>query len=158
MFYDIAGLLNHIDYVNLATFDVQTPERNPKEADYPAPLNEGNERDPWSNVNYQVNYWLQQNTPATKINVGIPTYGRAWKLTSDSGVTGVPPLPVSLLIYIKIKILYLLKIFWISRLTVLLHKDLIQEFPDSYHILKFVPNYLILVIQILKVLMLHFVK
>ena len=29
---------------------------------------------------------------ANKILIGLPTYGRTWKLTSDSGKTGVPPL------------------------------------------------------------------
>lgn len=91
MFFDVPALINNIDYVNLATFDVQTPERNPKEADYPAPIYEGTDKEPGSNLNYQVTYWLQQNTPASKINIGIPTYGRAWKLTGDSGTTGVPP-------------------------------------------------------------------
>lgn len=88
-------MVNNIDYVNLATFDVLTPDRNPKEADFPAPVYEGHEREAHANINYQVTYWLQQNTPASKINVGIPTYGRAWKLTSDSGITGVPPVRVS---------------------------------------------------------------
>lgn len=96
MFFDVPALINNIDYVNLAAFDVQTPERNPKQADFPAPVYEGNERESHSNINFQVTYWLQQNTPASKINVGIPTYGRVWKLTSDSGITGVPPVAVSL--------------------------------------------------------------
>ncbi|KAH1024436.1 hypothetical protein HUJ05_003921 [Dendroctonus ponderosae] len=29
--------------------------------------------------------------PANKLLLGIPTYGRAWKLNEDSGFTGVPP-------------------------------------------------------------------
>lgn len=93
LFFDVPALINNIDYVNLAAFDVQTPDRNPKQADFPAPVYEGNEREPESNINAQVTYWLTQNAPASKINVGIPTYGRAWKLTSDSGITGVPPIP-----------------------------------------------------------------
>lgn len=36
---------------------------------------------------------LTQGLPANKLLLGIPTYGRAWKLNEDSGFTGVPPVP-----------------------------------------------------------------
>lgn len=52
------------------------------------------ERSVESNVDNQVGYWLKSGTPVSKIIVGIPTYGRSWKMTSDSGLTGVPPLTV----------------------------------------------------------------
>lgn len=35
---------------------------------------------------------LQQGASSTKIVVGIATYGRTWKLDSDSEISGVPPL------------------------------------------------------------------
>lgn len=91
LFYDIPAIVNNIDFVNLAAFDFATPERYPKEADYPAPLYELNERHPEHNINSQVQFWLSKNCPASKINVGVPTYGRAWRMTSDSGLTGHPP-------------------------------------------------------------------
>lgn len=93
MFYDIPAIINYLDFVNLAAFDFQTPDRNPKEADYPAPIYELNERNPNSNINAQVQLWLSNRCPASKINVGIPTFGRVWKMTEDSGITGVPPIP-----------------------------------------------------------------
>ncbi|XP_055922021.1 chitinase-like protein Idgf4 [Eupeodes corollae] len=92
IFIDVGAIINYLDFVTLAAFDFQTPTRNPKEADFPAPLYELNERNPEHNVNYQVQYWLNGHCPATKINVGIPAYGRAWTMTSDSGITGVPPI------------------------------------------------------------------
>ncbi|XP_055373731.1 chitinase-like protein Idgf4 [Condylostylus longicornis] len=91
LFYDVPALINNIDFVNLAAFDFHTPLRYPKEADYPAPLYELNDRHPEHNVNFQVQYWLGLHCPATKINVGVPTYGRVWQMTSDSGLTGHPP-------------------------------------------------------------------
>ncbi|XP_055857827.1 chitinase-like protein Idgf4 isoform X1 [Episyrphus balteatus] len=93
IFIDVNAIVNYLDFVTLAAFDFQTPTRNPKEADFPAPLYELNERNPEHNVNYQVQYWLNGHCPATKINVGIAAYGRAWKMSSDSGITGVPPIP-----------------------------------------------------------------
>lgn len=89
MFFDIPAIVNYLDFVNLAAFDFYTPERNPEQADLTAPLYEMVDRDPQSNVDYQVKYWLQNHCPASKINVGIPAYGRPWKLTEDSGNT--PP-------------------------------------------------------------------
>lgn len=75
----------------LSSFDFQTPARNPKEADYPAPLYDLNERIPESNINSQVLYWLAAHAPASKLIVGIPTFGRTWKLEDGSTLTGVPP-------------------------------------------------------------------
>lgn len=91
LFYDVPAIVNYLDFVNLHAFDFYTPERNPEVADYPSPIYELNERDPELNANRQVQYWLNNHCPATKINVGIATYGRAWKMTKDSGLTGLPP-------------------------------------------------------------------
>lgn len=92
VYYDVPAIINNLDFVVLEAFDFQTFTRNPKEADFPHPLYELNERNPEANVNYQVQYWLTNKAPASKMIVGIPTYGRAWKMIEDSGITGVPPL------------------------------------------------------------------
>ncbi|XP_017064046.1 chitinase-like protein Idgf4 [Drosophila eugracilis] len=91
LFFDVPAIINNLDYVNLHTYDFQTPERNNEVADFPAPIYELNERNPEFNINYQVRYWTGNRAPAAKINVGVATYGRAWKLTKDSGLTGLPP-------------------------------------------------------------------
>lgn len=92
VFFDIPAIINNLDYVVLPSFDFQTPARNPKEADYSAPLYELNERIKESNVNSQVLYWLGQHAPASKLIVGIPAFGRTWKLEEDNTQTGVPPI------------------------------------------------------------------
>lgn len=91
-FFDIPAIINNLDYVVLPSFDFQTPARNHKEADYSAPLYELNERIKESNINSQVLYWLAQHAPASKLIVGIPAFGRSWKLEQDSTQTGVPPI------------------------------------------------------------------
>ena len=92
-YFNAPALNNYIDFVNLAAFDFTTPDRNPYEADYTAPLYaptlEGN-RLPHYNVDSQVEHWTSQRFPKTKINVGIATYGRAWKMTLDSKDEGYP--------------------------------------------------------------------
>ncbi|KAH8411425.1 hypothetical protein KR215_004338, partial [Drosophila sulfurigaster] len=91
LFYDIPALINNLDFVNLHAYDFYTPLRNPEVADFPNPIYEANERNPEFNINYQVQFWLNNHAPAAKINVGVPTFGRVWKLTKDSGLTGLPP-------------------------------------------------------------------
>ncbi|XP_055594590.1 chitinase-like protein Idgf4 [Uranotaenia lowii] len=95
VFMDIPLLKDNIDYVNLAAFDQQTPERNPKEGDFTSPIYEPEGRVVGNNVEGKVNHWLANKTPLNKIVIGIPTYGRGWKLNGDSGITGVPPIPAN---------------------------------------------------------------
>ncbi len=92
VFFDVPAIIDDLDYVVLPSFDFHTPSRNPEEADYFAPLHELNDRIKESNVDSQVMYWLGQHAPASKLIVGIPTYGRTWKLEKDSTNTGVPPI------------------------------------------------------------------
>lgn len=88
-------MLINADFVNLATYDFQTPERDPKVADLPAPLQAMYEREPSHNVQYQVEYWLNQtvNRNHDKLNIGITSYGRSWVMSRNSGITGYPPIP-----------------------------------------------------------------
>ncbi|XP_013099267.2 chitinase-like protein Idgf3 isoform X1 [Stomoxys calcitrans] len=92
-YFNAPAIINNLDYVNLAAFDFTTPERNPHEADYTAPLfhlpQEGNRMTHYS-VDYQVDHWISQRVPHSKINVGITTYGRAWKMTTESKADGLP--------------------------------------------------------------------
>lgn len=92
VYYDARVLAPNLDAVHLMAFDQRTPERTPKEADYPAPIYESYGRIIQDNVDASVRYWLAQNTPGAKIVVGIPTFGRTWTLTSDSQISGVPPI------------------------------------------------------------------
>ncbi|XP_036330312.1 chitinase-like protein Idgf5 [Rhagoletis pomonella] len=92
LFIDIPRVVPMVDYVNLGSYDFQTPERDPKVADHTAPIYEMFERDPTHNIDYQVQYWLNNSAPSNKINVGVPAYGRSWVMTRDSGITGYPPI------------------------------------------------------------------
>jgi chitinase len=92
IYYDARLLHSNVDAVHLMAFDQRTPERNPKEADLPAPIYEKYGQIPDENIDASVRYWLAQGTPGGKIVVGIPTFARTWKLTSDSQISGVPPI------------------------------------------------------------------
>ncbi|XP_058814816.1 chitinase-like protein Idgf4 [Topomyia yanbarensis] len=93
IFLDVLLLKDNLEYIHLGTFDQQTPERNPKEADFTAPIYEPSERIVGNNIDAKVTYWLNKGAPASKIVIGIPSYGRGWILKEESGITGVPPLP-----------------------------------------------------------------
>ncbi|KAH8266690.1 hypothetical protein KR018_010461 [Drosophila ironensis] len=92
LYYDASSIAPSLDFINLGTFDFLTPQRNPKEADFSAPLYEpfGQNRLSHYNVVFQLEHWLLQGAPANKLNIGIATYGRAWKMTKDSGTSGEP--------------------------------------------------------------------
>ncbi|OAD57983.1 Chitinase-like protein Idgf4 [Eufriesea mexicana] len=92
IYFDARLLAPNIDAVHLFAFDQKTPERNPQEADYPAPIYESYGRVPEDNIDSPTRYWLENGTPGYKIVVGIPTFARTWKLTSDSQISGVPPI------------------------------------------------------------------
>lgn len=91
-YFDIFKIHQHFDFINILAFDFLTPIRNPQEADYTAPLyfkDDGN-RLPHYNVDFQVNHWIHNGCPADKLNLGIATYGRAWKMSIKSGLSGRP--------------------------------------------------------------------
>nr|AXY94709.1 chitinase-like protein IDGF [Habrobracon hebetor] len=92
VYYDARLLTPNLEAIHLMTFDQKTSERNPKEADYPAPIYESYGRIPQDNIDASVRYWLEHGTPGNKIVVGIPTFARTWKLTADSQISGVPPI------------------------------------------------------------------
>lgn len=81
-----------MDFVNLGSYDFQTPERDPKVADHSAPIYEMFERDPTHNIEYQVQHWLNNSAPSNKINIGVPAYGLSWAMSKKSGITGFPPI------------------------------------------------------------------
>lgn len=90
-FYDPV-IIKSLEYVNIAGYDFQTPERNPNIADFPSPIYDLTDRRPGESINSLVQYWLSQHVPATKIIIGIAPYGRSWKMTTKSGVSGIPPI------------------------------------------------------------------
>ena len=92
VYYQPRLLAPNVEAVHLMAFDQLTPERNPETADYPAPIYHNMDRVPQDNIDFQVNYWLENGTPGEKIIVGIPTYARTWRMTGKSQVSGMPPM------------------------------------------------------------------
>ncbi|CAH2034696.1 unnamed protein product, partial [Iphiclides podalirius] len=92
IYIDVPAIINHVDFVNLEAFDYFTAQRNPKEADYAAPIYTPQSRNELQNANAAVNYFVQAGAPLYKIVLGIATFARTWSLDSESEIAGVPPL------------------------------------------------------------------
>ena len=92
IFHDIPKLVPNLDFINLWAFDYYTPARNPKEADYTAPLHELIDRKYDENGNALVQHWIHKGCPNNKLIYGIPTHARTWRMSKDSGLSGVPPI------------------------------------------------------------------
>lgn len=91
LYFDIPHIKDHVDWVNLNWYDVQTAARNEKEADFSAPIYAPSERDPQLCIDYQVTDMITRGMPANKIVIGIPTHAQAWNIEEGSTSTGVPP-------------------------------------------------------------------
>lgn len=70
----------------MGTYDYSNPQRSPKQADFLAPL-----QTPPStkknlrrlSVHAEVRNWLGYNIQTNKVNIGIPTFGRTWRLIKE---------------------------------------------------------------------------
>lgn len=91
LYLDVPSIKNFVDYVTLGAFDVYTPARNPKEADYTSPILAVSDRNTEETVDAWASYLIANQLPANKIVVGLPTFGRAWKIEQDATLTGSPP-------------------------------------------------------------------
>ncbi|EDS41587.1 brain chitinase and chia [Culex quinquefasciatus] len=81
--YDIPGLSQHLDFINLMTYnynggwDVVTGHNAPLFAG-PADVTDFQQI---LNVHHSVMYWIRQGAPENKINLGIAFYGRTFTLS-----------------------------------------------------------------------------
>ncbi|XP_069798308.1 acidic mammalian chitinase-like isoform X2 [Narcine bancroftii] len=86
--YEVPQLGQVLDFFNVMTYDFNGPwnhatgENSPL---YPLPNSQG-----YNNVDYTMNYWKNKGAPAEKLNVGFPTYGHTFHLTSANTGIGAP--------------------------------------------------------------------
>lgn len=91
LYLDVPTIKNSVDFINVAAFDVLTPERNKKEADYPAPTLSVSDRNTEENVDAWASFLIAGGLPANRVVIGVPTYGRAWSIEKEATITGAPP-------------------------------------------------------------------
>ncbi|XP_034368633.1 chitinase-3-like protein 1 isoform X1 [Arvicanthis niloticus] len=89
--YDIAQIAQHLDFINLMTYDFHGVWR--QATGHHSPLFRGQEdtrSDRFSNVDYAVGYILRLGAPASKLVMGIPTFGKSFTLASSENRVGAP--------------------------------------------------------------------
>ncbi|XP_062550464.1 chitinase-3-like protein 1 [Armigeres subalbatus] len=84
--YNIPLVSQHLDFINLMAYDFNgawnsfTGHNSPLFAG-PA---DSTDFQRTLNVDHSVSYWLQQGAPASKINLGVPHYGRTFTLENKA--------------------------------------------------------------------------
>ncbi|KAK2497790.1 hypothetical protein MC885_017828 [Smutsia gigantea] len=81
----------HLDFISLLTYDFHGAWR--QTTGHHSPLFRGPEHgssDRFSNTDYAVSYVLRLGAPASKLVMGIPTFGRSFTLASSNTGIGAP--------------------------------------------------------------------
>ncbi|XP_043855907.1 chitotriosidase-1 isoform X2 [Dromiciops gliroides] len=87
--YEVQKIVQALDFINLLTYDFHgTWERTTGHNSplYRRQAEKGGAAE--ANIDFAVNYWLEKGAPASKVILGMPTYGRSFTLSSPSD-TGV---------------------------------------------------------------------
>ena len=86
--FELKALAETLDFINLMTYDMGTAFAGT--ASFNAPLREdpADPLDPavrrWNNVEGGIAYYLQHGVPAQKLVLGVPFYGRGFRVASDA--------------------------------------------------------------------------
>ncbi|XP_019493682.1 PREDICTED: chitinase-3-like protein 1 [Hipposideros armiger] len=89
--YNIAQLAQHLDFINLMTYDFHGAWR--QTTGHHSPLFRGQKdarADRFNNVDYSVGYVLRLGAPAEKLVMGIPTFAKTFTLASSETGVGAP--------------------------------------------------------------------
>lgn len=90
---DVASLNQSTDFLNVAAYNFHGEWEN--YADHHAPLKKRpfeSTSSETKNVEYHIKHYILKGYPASKINLGIPLYGKSWILSS---FVSTPPAPAS---------------------------------------------------------------
>ncbi|XP_068221486.1 chitinase-3-like protein 2 [Palaemon carinicauda] len=84
--YEVSELAKYVDFVSIMGYDYHMFQSYMPFTGHNSPLAPGlKEVGLFAklNIEWSANYWLEKGMPKEKIVVGIPTYGRTWKLLSE---------------------------------------------------------------------------
>uniref|UniRef100_A0A0P6JA01 Chitinase-3-like protein 1 n=1 Tax=Heterocephalus glaber TaxID=10181 RepID=A0A0P6JA01_HETGA len=89
--YDIAQISRHLDFISILTYDFHGAWR--QTTGHHSALFRGEldgKADRFNNVDHAVGYMLLQGAPASKLLMGIPTFGKTYTLASSENGVGAP--------------------------------------------------------------------
>ncbi|XP_044010151.1 chitotriosidase-1-like [Aphidius gifuensis] len=83
--YDIRGVCNNLDFVNLMAYDLHNAE-DPVTGMQAGLYGPGaNDKDTVvSHLSAGVSYWINNGCPARKLNLGVPFYAKTWTLANPN--------------------------------------------------------------------------
>jgi chitinase len=87
--FELESLARTLDFINLMTYDMGTAFSTV--STFNAPLREvaedplGPELRRWNSVEGGVDYYREQGVPADKLVLGVPFYGRGFRVSADAG-------------------------------------------------------------------------
>ncbi|XP_073325999.1 chitinase-3-like protein 1 isoform X3 [Pagrus major] len=89
--YEITELAKYVDFINVMTYDFHGTWESV--TGHHSPLYKGSQ-DIWDhvyfNTDFAMRYWRDKGAPVEKLNMGIATYGRAFRLSTQSSQVGAP--------------------------------------------------------------------
>nr|QOQ34523.1 chitinase [Bostrychus sinensis] len=89
--YEVAEIAKYLDFINVMTYDFHGSWETL--TGHNSPLYKGSHDtgdNVYLNTDFAVTYWQVQGTPVEKLNMGFATYGRAFRLATQSSQVGAP--------------------------------------------------------------------
>ncbi|CAF0850254.1 unnamed protein product [Brachionus calyciflorus] len=83
--YEIDKIIKNLDFINIMTYDYHGAWESVTGLNapfYSRPEETGEMK--FFNVNFTINYYIQKGAPRDKINIGLATYGRSFKLVNSN--------------------------------------------------------------------------
>uniref|UniRef100_A0A3B5AS11 Acidic mammalian chitinase n=2 Tax=Stegastes partitus TaxID=144197 RepID=A0A3B5AS11_9TELE len=89
--YDIAEIAKYVDFINVMTYDFHGTWESV--TGHHSPLYKGSHDTGdhvYLNTDFAMRYWRDKGTPVEKLNMGFATYGRGFRLSTQSSQVGAP--------------------------------------------------------------------
>uniref|UniRef100_A0A3P8TWU7 chitinase n=2 Tax=Amphiprion percula TaxID=161767 RepID=A0A3P8TWU7_AMPPE len=89
--YEVAEIAKYLDFINVMTYDFHGTWENV--TGHHSPLYNGSHDTGYHvylNTDFAMRYWRDLGTPVEKLNMGFATYGRAFRLSTQSSEVGAP--------------------------------------------------------------------
>ncbi|XP_010754148.2 acidic mammalian chitinase [Larimichthys crocea] len=89
--YEIAEIAKYLDFINVMTYDYHGTFEDV--TGHHSPLYKGSQdtgNHAYLNTNFSMRYWQDKGTPVEKLNMGFATFGRTFRLSTQSSNVGAP--------------------------------------------------------------------
>ncbi|KAG7221560.1 hypothetical protein INR49_017091, partial [Caranx melampygus] len=89
--YEIAEIAKYMDFINVMTYDFHGTWESV--TGHHSPLYKGSQDTGdhvYLNTDFAMRYWRDKGTPVEKLNMGFATYGRTFRLSTQSSQVGAP--------------------------------------------------------------------